>query len=86
MSYLLFATGLVITGSGQSMSQVIVGRAIEGCGGAGMVCMVSIILTDLVSLHEVAVYRSYVNLVQTSGRSCGGVIGGYITQTIGWRW
>lgn len=68
------------------MPQVIFGRVIEGTGGAGMVCMVSILLTDLVPLHKVAIYRSYVNIVQTAGRSCGGVIGGYIAQTIGWRW
>lgn len=70
----------------QSMPQIIAARVLEGLGGAGMVCMVSILLTDLVPLHKVAVYRSYVNLVQTVGRSCGAVIGGYIAQTIGWRW
>ncbi len=68
------------------MPQIIASRALEGCGGAGMVCMVSILLTDLVPLHKVAVYRSYVNLVQTVGRSCGAIFGGYIAQTIGWRW
>jgi MFS family permease len=41
---------------------------------------------DLVPLHEVAAYRSYVNVFSTVGRSCGGLIGGYLTQTIGWRW
>lgn len=51
-----------------------------------MVCMVSILLTDLVPIHEVAQYRSYVNVVQTVGRSCGGVIGGFLASTIGWRW
>lgn len=51
-----------------------------------MVCMVAILLTDLVPVHEVAVYRSYVNVIQTLGRSCGGALGGYLAQTIGWRW
>jgi MFS family permease len=32
------------------------------------------------------VYRSYVNVVQTVGRSCGGPVGGALAQTIGWRW
>jgi MFS family permease len=51
-----------------------------------MVSLVSIILTDLVPLRDVAVYRSYVNIVQTVGRSCGGPVGGWVAQTIGWRW
>ncbi|TQS33308.1 hypothetical protein Golomagni_06353 [Golovinomyces magnicellulatus] len=86
MSYVFFALGTLCSSLAQSMPQIIASRALEGCGGAGMVCMVSILLTDLVPLHKVAVYRSYVNLVQTVGRSCGAVIGGYIAHGIGWRW
>lgn len=82
----LFAVGTLGCALGTTMLQVIASRAIQGTGGAGMVCMVSILLTDLVPLHEVAAYRSYVNIVQTVGRSCGGAIGGLLTQTMGWRW
>ncbi|KAA8650860.1 uncharacterized protein ATNIH1004_003549 [Aspergillus tanneri] len=35
---------------------------------------------------EVAVYRSYTNVVSTVGRSLGGPVGGFLTQTVGWRW
>lgn len=65
---------------------MIIGRVIQGAGGAGTVSMVSILLTDLVPLQEVAVYRSYVNIFSTVGRSCGGLLGGYLTQAVGWRW
>lgn len=85
-SYLLFAIGTAGAALGRSMGEVIAGRAIQGAGGAGMVSMVSIIITDLVPIHEVASLRSYVNVCQTTGRSCGGVIGGFLTQTLGWRW
>ena len=67
------------------MGQVIASRAVQGAGGAGMISMVSIIITDLVPLHEVASLRSYVNILQTTGRSCGGVIGGLLTEALGWR-
>ncbi|THW92717.1 MFS general substrate transporter [Aureobasidium pullulans] len=86
MSYLLFLIGTAIAGLARNMIQMIIGRIIQGAGSAGMVSMVSILLTDLVPLHEVAAYRSYVNIFSTVGRSCGGLIGGYLTQTIGWRW
>ena len=65
---------------------MIFGRVVQGAGGAGMVSMVSILLTDLVPLHEVAAYRSYVNIFATVGRSIGGLAGGYLTETVGWRW
>ncbi|KAI4854607.1 MFS general substrate transporter [Aureobasidium sp. EXF-8845] len=86
MSYLLFLVGTAVAGLAQNMVQMIIGRVIQGAGSAGMVSMVSILLTDLVPLHDVAAYRSYVNVFSTVGRSCGGLIGGYLTQTIGWRW
>ncbi|KAK5720390.1 hypothetical protein LTR17_015027 [Elasticomyces elasticus] len=85
-SYILFAIGTAGSGWGRSMGQVIASRAVQGAGGAGMISMVSIIITDLVPIHEVALLRSYVNVLQTTGRSCGGVIGGLLTQTLGWRW
>ena len=59
---------------------------VQGAGSAGMTSMVSIIITDMVPLHEVATIRSYVNILQTSGRTCGGVIGGALTYSLGWRW
>ncbi|RSL60659.1 hypothetical protein CEP54_006643 [Fusarium duplospermum] len=85
-SYVFFSGGSIICGIGTSMPQIIVGRVIQGIGGAGMVSLVSILITDLVPLRDVATYRSYVNIAQTAGRSSGGVIGGFLTQTIGWRW
>ncbi|WAO90310.1 MFS domain-containing protein [Fusarium falciforme] len=86
VSYGLFATGSLLCGFCQSMPQLIVARSIQGLGGAGMVCLVSIIITDLVPLRDVATYRSYVNVVQTVGRSSGGAVGGFLAQAVGWRW
>ena len=86
ISYVLFTAGTAGSGLGRSIGEVIAFRAVQGLGAAGMVSMVSIIITDLVPVHEVASLRSYVNVLQTTGRSCGGVIGGFLTQTLGWRW
>ncbi|KAG9237112.1 major facilitator superfamily domain-containing protein [Amylocarpus encephaloides] len=48
---------------------VVVGRVLSGTGAAGMVSLVSILISDLVPMKEVASYRSYVNVVSTTGRS-----------------
>jgi predicted MFS family arabinose efflux permease len=85
-SYILFALGTLGVGIGRNLGEVVAGRAVQGAGGAGMTSMVSIIITDLVPIHEVATLRAYVNVLATTGRSCGGVIGGVLTQTLGWRW
>lgn len=48
----------------------------------------SIFLTciDLVPAREVAIYRSYENVVNVIGRSMGAPLGGFLSDTIGWRW
>ncbi|KAG4413482.1 hypothetical protein IFR04_013383 [Cadophora malorum] len=86
VSYVLFAVGSVICGIGQTMWQVIAGRVIAGLGAAGMTVIVSILITDLVPLIQVASWRSYVNVVATIGRSIGGPLGGFLADTVGWRW
>ncbi|KAM5364543.1 hypothetical protein ACJA88_012981 [Fusarium oxysporum] len=77
--YGLFAVGCALVGAGQSMWQVILGRVISGSGGAGMTTMASVIIT-------VASWQSYMNVIATVGRSIGGPLGGFLADTIGWRW
>ncbi|KAI2784530.1 MFS general substrate transporter [Daldinia loculata] len=85
-SYALFAIGSALIGIGQSMWQVIVGRVISGSGGAGIMTLAAVIITDLAPLRDVASWQSYLNVVATVGRSLGGPTGGFLADTIGWRW
>lgn len=41
---------------------------------------------DNVPLRDVAMWRSFVNMAATMGRSSGGPLGGFFADTIGWRW
>ncbi|MCJ1236560.1 hypothetical protein MMC14_004541 [Varicellaria rhodocarpa] len=73
-------------GAGTVTWQVILGRAIAGIGDAGMTSLISILIADKVPLRDVAAWRGYVNITSTVGRSAGGPFGGYLADTIGWRW
>lgn len=84
--YFLFTAGVGFSGIAQAFWQVVLGRSIAGIGGAGMSVIVSILITDLVPLIQVASWRSYVNVIATAGRSLGGPLGGLLADTIGWRW
>jgi len=68
------------------MAYLILGRVISGLGSSGMTALVSILITDLIPLRDVASWRSYVNIVATTGRSIGGPLGGWLADTVGWRW
>lgn len=43
-------------------------------------------MIDVVPVREIASWRSYVNMAATMGRSLGGPLGGWLCDTIGWRW
>ncbi|KAK6531757.1 hypothetical protein TWF694_002928 [Orbilia ellipsospora] len=86
ISYTFFGAGCLYSGIAQTLNGVIIGRAISGIGGAGMMALVSILITDLVPQREIAAWRAYVNIAATTGRSLGGPTGGYLTDTVGWRW
>ncbi|RAL10280.1 MFS general substrate transporter, partial [Aspergillus homomorphus CBS 101889] len=87
-SYLLFTLGSIACGASTSLVQLALARVIAGIGGAGMVILVSIVLTciDIVKPEDVAIYRGYENTVYITGRSLGAPIGGLLIDTIGWRW
>ncbi|KAL6703416.1 hypothetical protein ACN47E_009675 [Coniothyrium glycines] len=86
LAYALFAAGCALVGVGTSMPMLIFGRVISGAGSSGMTALVSILITDLVPLRDVATWRSYVNVVATTGRSIGGPLGGWLADVVGWRW
>ncbi|OAA57552.1 multidrug resistance protein [Niveomyces insectorum RCEF 264] len=86
VSYVFFTGGCTLVGAGKSMFQVILGRVISGAGGAGMTALVSILISDLLPIRDVASWRAYVNVVATTGRSLGGPLGGWLADVIGWRW
>lgn len=51
-----------------------------------MAAWIDMIHEDNVPLRDVAVWRSYVNMAATIGRSAGGPLGGLFADTVGWRW
>ena len=64
---------------------LLVGRAIQGMGCAGLNILTNVILADKVSLAENAKNKSLFTLVSGIGYGIGPVIGGYNTQ-VSWRW
>ena len=85
IAYVLFGTGSLLCGQGRSVSQFAAGRVIAGMGGAGMRSLVSSLIVHLVPLRDVAVWRSWMYVMVTFGRSVGAPLGGILTDSIGWR-
>jgi MFS family permease len=76
----------ICTGAPTSaFSVLLVGRALQGVGAAGVNISIRTILADRVSLTEYAVNWTIFALVAGIGFSIGPVVGGYLTQA-SWRW
>ncbi|KAI9733268.1 MAG: hypothetical protein M1834_003352 [Cirrosporium novae-zelandiae] len=74
VAYAFFAIGCAVCAIGPEFWQIILGRAISGLGGAGMVSLVAVVITDIVPKRDVAAWRGYVNVCITIGTSVGGPV------------
>ncbi|CEJ57022.1 hypothetical protein PMG11_05730 [Penicillium brasilianum] len=76
----------ICTGAPTStFSVLLLGRALQGVGAAGVNISIRTILADRISLSEYALNWTIFALVSGVGFSVGPVIGGYLTTT-SWRW
>ena len=84
--FIMMIGSAVCTGAPtSSFSVLLLGRALQGIGAAGVNISIRTILADRVSLAEYAVNWTVFALVSGIGFSIGPVIGGYLTQA-SWRW
>ncbi len=85
-AYGVFGLGCLGCGLARDVVQLCVARAVAGIGGGGMNAVVSILVTDLVSLRDRGVWQGYINVVFGCGIAAGAPIGGSMADSIGWRW
>jgi MFS family permease len=65
---------------------LIVGRAIQGAGGAGVTGGCYIIIAIIVAPPKVPAFMGMVGAVFSIASVAGPIIGGVFTQQISWRW
>ncbi len=83
---IVFLVGSILAGLAQSTSWLIACRAIQGVGVGALTALVQVILSDLVSPRERGRYMGYLGAVFGLGTVAGPVIGGLLTDNLGWHW
>jgi EmrB/QacA subfamily drug resistance transporter len=82
----LWTFGAVMGGIASSTLQLIGGRCFMGIGAGGLIALVQVILSDLVSARERGRYMGMVGGVMSVATIAGPLIGGIITDSpLGWR-
>jgi multidrug resistance protein len=82
----LFSIGSVLSGTSMSMGQLIAMRTIQGLGAGAVGPIVLTMVGDLFSLEERAGVQSLFSAVWGLSSVAGPLIGGYLTDHVGWRW
>ena len=82
----IFLIGSALSGLSQTMDQLIVFRALQGLGAGGLLVGAIATIGDLVSPRERGQYMGYMMAAMSLAMIAGPLVGGYITDSLSWRW
>jgi EmrB/QacA subfamily drug resistance transporter len=82
----VFLLGTLLSGFSDSMTQLIIFRAIQGLGAGALIPLGMTIIGDVFTLEERAKMQAYFSGVWGLSSVIGPVVGGFITDQISWRW
>ncbi|MFF5567961.1 MDR family MFS transporter [Streptomyces sp. NPDC012623] len=85
-SIVVFLIGSALSGMSQDMGQLIGFRAIQGLGAGGLMVGVMAIIGDLIPPRERGKYQGMMAGVMALAMIGGPLVGGTITDHLGWRW
>ncbi|MGC4174763.1 MDR family MFS transporter [Demequina sp.] len=82
----LFMAGSVVGGLANGMTELIIGRAIQGLGGGGLMILSTAIIAEVVPARERGRYVGIMGGVFAFSSVAGPLLGGWFTESLGWRW
>lgn len=85
-AFSVFLAGSALCGAAQDMIQLIAFRAVQGLGAGGLLVGGIAIVGALVPRRERAKYQGLMATIMPLAILSGPLLGGLITDTIGWRW
>ncbi|WP_242581603.1 MDR family MFS transporter [Streptomyces sp. MST-110588] len=85
-SIVIFLIGSALSGMAQDMGQLIGFRAVQGLGAGGLMVGVMAIIGDLIPPRDRGKYQGMMAGVMAIAMIGGPLVGGAITDHLGWRW
>lgn len=83
---LVFVGASVWAASASTASALIWARFAQGLGGGGLLVLVQAIVADLAPARRRAPYLALIGAVFAASSVGGPLLGGLLTETVGWRW
>jgi EmrB/QacA subfamily drug resistance transporter len=86
VSIVIFLIGSILCGLAESMTQLIVYRAIQGIGAGGLLPLTQAAMGDVVEPRQRGKYQGLFTGVFAFSAVAGPLLGGVITVALNWRW
>lgn len=86
LALVIFVLATAAAGFTQDTSMLIAFRAVQGIGAGGLAALSQIIMADIISPRERGRYMGLFGAVMALATVGGPLLGGVITDTLGWRW
>jgi MFS family permease len=80
----IFVVGSIGCALAPSMLWLVVGRAVQGLGGGGLISLAQTVIGDVVAPRDRGKYMVYISVVWAAASVAGPVLGGVLAQHVHW--
>src|SRR5215217_1551572 len=82
----IFLVGSALCGAAQGMTQLVVFRAVQGCGAGGLILLALAVIGNIVPPRDRGRYQGLIGAVFAAASIIGPAVGGFIVDNTSWRW
>jgi EmrB/QacA subfamily drug resistance transporter len=86
IAIVVFLIGSTLCGVAQSLTQLILFRALQGIGGGGLMVGAQAVMADVLPPRERGRYSGYFGAVFGVTSIAGPLVGGFLVDSASWRW